>query len=109
MARSKTVHVVPATHGWAVKREGRSGSLHAAKGDAVEHARHLARSGASGQVVIHQRDGRIAEHVTYGLPKVKNPPRRSRLGTKKIEEAVNRAVWDRLKSDPLPPSVWPAQ
>ena len=105
MARSKTVHVVPADDGWAVKGEGRSSSVHATKGDAIEHARHLARSAASGQVVIHQRDGRIAEHATYGLPRVNNPPRRSHLGTKKIEEAVNKVVLDRLNSDPLSPSA----
>ena len=104
MTKSKTVHVVPAAGGWAVKSVGRLGSLHDTKGDAIEHARRLARSAPSGQLVIHQRDGRIVGHVTYRLPKVMNPPRKSHLGTRKIEEAVITVVLDRLKSDPHPPS-----
>ena len=105
MAKSKTVHVIPGSGGWAVKGGGNSGSVHSTKRDAIEHARHLAKSAASGQMVIHNSDARIAEHVTYGLPRVQKPPRKSRLGTKRIEQAVSKIVLDRLESDPLAPGA----
>lgn len=102
MVRSKTVHVVPTGGAWVVKREGREATVYSTKTAAVEHGRSIARD-AAGQIVIHSRSGRIAEHVTYGLPKVQDPPRKSRLGKKRIEKAVSKVVMERLGSDPVPP------
>ena len=51
----------------------------------------------SGQFVVLGQSGRIVKSETYRLTKVKTPPK-SRLGKKKIEEAVSGVVLDRLKS-----------
>ncbi len=52
----------------------------------------------SGQFVVLGQSSRIVKSETYRLPKVKTPHRKSRLGKKKIEEAVSGVVLDRLKS-----------
>jgi len=36
------------------------------KDNAVEHAKELARAQELGQVIVHTRDGKIAEEFTYG-------------------------------------------
>jgi hypothetical protein len=103
VAKSKTVHVIPGDGGWAVKGEGTSGTIHHTKGEAVEHARTVVKHSGSGQVVVHGQDGRVAEHRTYRMPKVQDPPKKSRIGTRKIEAAVKEILFDRLGSDPHPP------
>ena len=103
MAKSKTVHVVPKDGSWAVKGEGRSGSVHSTQAEAITAARHMMKDGLSGQFVVLGQSGRIVKSETYRLPKVKTPPRKSRLGKKKIEEAVGSIVLDRLNSYSLLP------
>ncbi|MDZ4800324.1 MAG: hypothetical protein SGI92_19380 [Bryobacteraceae bacterium] len=49
------------------------------------------------------RPGRaVAEYKTHGLPKVQTPPKKSQVGTKNIENAVNEVLFDRLGPDPQP-------
>jgi hypothetical protein len=92
----KTVHVYPFHSGWAVQREGKAGAVYSTKKDAVEKARSLVRGLAVGQIVVHGKDGRILSRTTRGLPKVQQPPRKSGLGTKRIQKAVWEVVRDRL-------------
>ncbi len=99
----KTVHVYMDDEGWAVKREGKAASVHSTKKDAVSSALTLIKNSSSWQMVVHGKDGRITDHRTRGLPRIKHPPRRSRLGTQKIAKAVGKIVLDRLRADPLPP------
>jgi hypothetical protein len=101
MAKSKTVHVVPKNGSWAVRSEGRGSSVHSTQAEAITAARHLMKDGRSGQFVVWGQSGRIVKSETYRLPKVKTPPRKSRLGRKKIEEAVGSVVLDRLNSSSL--------
>ena len=103
MAESKTVHVVPNNGSWAVKSEGRGSSLHSTQAEAITAARRLMKVGGSGQFVVLGQSGWILKSETYRLPKVKTPHRKSRLGKKKIEEAVSSVVLDRLYSYSLPP------
>ena len=98
MAKSKTVHVVPKDGSWAVRGDGRRSSIHATQAEAVAAARGMMKDGLSGQFVVLGQSGRIVKSETYRLPKVKTPPRKSRLGRKKIEEAVGSVVLDRLNS-----------
>lgn len=102
MAKSKTVHIVPSKDGWAVMGNGKSRSTHSTQADAIKAARHLVRESVSGQFVVLRPDGQMGKHETYGLPKVQAPPRKSRLGTKKIEKAVGSLILDRLLTDRLP-------
>ena len=102
MAKGKTVHVVPNDGSWAVRSEGRSSSVYATQAEAITAARHMMKDGLSGQFVVLGQSGRIVKSETYRLPKVKTPPRKSRLG-KKIEEAVGSVVLDRLNSYSLLP------
>jgi hypothetical protein len=104
MAKSKTVHVVPKDGSWVVGSEGRI-SVHSTQAEAIRAARHMMKDGLSGQFVVLGQSGRIVKSETYRLPKVKTPPRKSRLGKKKIEEAVGSVVLDRLNSYFLLPSA----
>jgi hypothetical protein len=63
----KNQHVVPHDDQWAVKPEGaeRAGSLHPTQREAIDVARDRAiRDG--GEVVIHDRHGRIRDKDSYG-------------------------------------------
>jgi hypothetical protein len=98
MVRRETVHVFPKGDSWAVRGEGRRGSVHSTQAEAIAAARGMMKDGLSGQFVVLGQSGRIVKSETYRLPKVKTPPRKSRLGKKKIEEAVGGVVLDRLNS-----------
>jgi len=65
----KVYHVTPGGDGdWKVKREqtDRADSVHENKQDAIDRARELATSGGLGQVVIHDREGKIQSERSYG-------------------------------------------
>src|SRR6266403_4277512 len=63
----ENLHVVPQIEGWAVRSEGRTRptSIHRSQREAIDAARKLAKRTAASQLVIHGRDGRIKERVTY--------------------------------------------
>jgi hypothetical protein len=105
MPQNKTVHVIPSDGSWAVRSEGRRSTVHSTQAEAITAARQMMKNGPSGQFVVLERSGRIVKSETYRLPKVRTPPRKSRLGKKKIEEAVGSVVLDRLNSDSLPPGA----
>jgi hypothetical protein len=94
---AKTIHVIPATNGWAVKREDRkSTAVFQTQKEAIESARSMARGLTSGQLVVHGKDGRIRDHFTYGMPRVQDPHGRHSVV---IEKAVGRIVRNRLEGD----------
>lgn len=65
--RSKRLHVVPATGGWAVRREGadRATSVHETQAEAVKAARAaLQRTG--GEVRVQGRNSQVIESRTLG-------------------------------------------
>lgn len=68
MADRTVYHVTPNANGWEVKRAGSDETevLVDDKDNAVDHARQLAEANRPSQVVIHTRDGKIAEERTYG-------------------------------------------
>jgi len=71
---SKNYHVVPHEGGWAVKKEGadKAGSVHHTQKEAIDTGRERAiRDG--GELVIHDRDGRIRDKDSYGNDP--NPPK----------------------------------
>ncbi len=100
MAASKTVHVVPRDGTWLVQ-EGNATSTHTTQAGAIKAARKLVRRNAKGQFVVLSGDGQIVTHETYGLPEVKEPLRKSRLGTKNIEKAIGSLILDRIEADLL--------
>ncbi|MDQ1439530.1 MAG: hypothetical protein QOK43_3159 [Acidimicrobiaceae bacterium] len=68
MADRTTFHVIPDAQSWKVKNEDDAtyDALVDNKDRAVELAREYAKQAPLGQVIIHTRDGRIAEEFTYG-------------------------------------------
>jgi uncharacterized protein YdaT len=58
-------HVVPDGDEWKVEQGSKSSDTFDTKKDAVEHARQVAHEREPSQVVVHKRDGRIAEESTY--------------------------------------------
>jgi Uncharacterized protein conserved in bacteria (DUF2188) len=68
MANRVTYHVTPYVNGWQVKEERDQGReiLVDDKDNAVRQAKDLAKEHELGQVIVHTRDGKIAEEFTYG-------------------------------------------
>lgn len=67
MSNKGNPHVVKRDDGWAVRREGagRDSSKHNTQADAIDRAREIARP-IGGEVVIHDRDGKIRDKDSYG-------------------------------------------
>ena len=68
MANRTVYHVVPSANSWAVKQQEQDEVEYLVdnKDHALAHAKDLARQAPLGQVIVHTRDGRIAEEFTYG-------------------------------------------
>jgi len=68
VANRFVLHVTPNANGWQVKRQGSDETewLVDNKDNAVDHARELAKANQPSQIIIHTRDGKIAEEHTYG-------------------------------------------
>ena len=68
MATRAVFHVTPNVNGWQVKQEGSDEKDYLVddKDNAVAHAKDLAKAAELGQVIVHTRDGKIAEEFTYG-------------------------------------------
>ena len=68
MAERATFHVIPDAKSWKVKNEADPSydALVDDKDRAVELAREYAKQAPLGQVIVHNRDGKIAEEFTYG-------------------------------------------
>ena len=96
---SKTLHVYRSIAGWEVKKEGRQSKTFGTKRDALAMAIHQAKNSRAAQVVVHRRDGRVAELRYFGMPKILESPGKSRLGDTKIAKAVGKVVMDRLRAD----------
>jgi hypothetical protein len=95
-----TIHVFPSERGWVVKGAGsvKAGAFFSTQKEALFHARTIVRKRASGQIVVHGKNGRIAVSEVRGLPKIQESPVKSSLGTKNIERAVSKLVLERLAS-----------
>jgi len=93
MSKRTTLHVVPQSEGWAVRKEGssRAVSTHHTQREAIDAAREVARS-KHGELIIHGRDGRIAERDSYNSDPL--PPKSARkvLFHKSLDENTRRAV-----------------
>lgn len=62
----KNQHVVPHSKGWAVKTEGASkGRVFESQKEAISAATNSAKK-QSGEVFIHNKEGRIRERNSYG-------------------------------------------
>jgi hypothetical protein len=67
MATRVSYHVTPYVNGWQIKQEGGDREvLVDNKDNAVTQAKELAKEHELGQVLVHKRDGTIAEEFTYG-------------------------------------------
>lgn len=93
MSKRTTLHVVPRSEGWAVRKEGSSRALstHSTQREAIDAAREVARS-KHGELIIHRRDGRIADRDSYNCDPL--PPRSARevLFHHSLDEDARRAV-----------------
>ena len=95
---SKTLHVFRSIAGWEVKKEGRQSKTFGTKRDALAMAIHQAKNSRAAQVVVHRRDGRVAELRYFGMRKILKSTRKSPL-RQKIAKAVGKVVMDRLRAD----------
>jgi len=94
---AKTIHVLPASKGWTVKREDhKSTAVFQTQKEAIESARLMVRELTSGQLVVHGKDGKIRDHFTYGMPRVQDPHGKASV---LIEKAVGKIMRNRLEGD----------
>jgi hypothetical protein len=95
LAKQTSVHVVPRSDGWAVRKEGNSRvvSTHSTQHDAIDAARKIARS-RRGELIIHRSDGRIADRDSYSLDPF--PPKSARkvLFHEALNNVDRKAVQD---------------
>ncbi len=97
----KTVHVYHSDRGWAVQRDGgKSRDVFPTQREAIESARSKARESAPSKYVVHGRNGMIRDVVTYGLPKIQDPPYSK--NARRIQRAINELVLERLTSSLAP-------
>lgn len=96
---TKTFHVYPADGAWVVQSGGGRAESFPTQKEAVEAARQSAKEKASGQLIVHGRDGQIREHESYGMTRIQNPPKKSRLA-KRIRRAVGKVALERVLSNP---------
>ena len=64
----RTYHVIPGdSDKWAVRNSGahRGSRTFSTQSEATEHAKKLARQKGAGNIVIHNRDGRIVRKSSY--------------------------------------------
>jgi hypothetical protein len=97
---TETIHVFPSGGSWAVKGAGigKKGAFFSTQKEALVHARSIVRKRASGQIVVHRTNGRIAVSDVRGLPRIRKPSVKSSLGTENIERAVSKLVLERFAS-----------
>lgn len=101
---AKTYHVYPSDGIWFVKQQGANAKTFRTRREAIKAGRKYVKNAASGQLVVHGRDGSVRQHESYGMTRIQNPPKKSRLA-KRIGRAVGRVALERLKSDSHTPSV----
>ena len=68
MPERTTFHVIPDANSWKVKneQEPKYDALVDDKDRAIELAKQYAKESDLGQVIVHNRDGKIAQEFTYG-------------------------------------------
>jgi hypothetical protein len=94
---TKTVHVVATDRGWAVVKGSRkTGDLFPTKKAALASARSILRRMRSGQIALHEKNGRITVCGVHGLPRIQKSPGKSSLGSQNIERAVSKLVRERF-------------
>lgn len=73
-------HVVPRSHGWAVKAPGakRASSVHRTQAAAEAAAKRIVSRRGGGEVVVHRPNGRIRDADTVGRGRDPFPPRDTR-------------------------------
>ena len=101
MSKQKTLHVVLRNEGWVVKKEGnsRAVSTHRTQREAIEAARKVARAN-HGELIIHGKDGRIADRNSYSsdplpaksVPKVLFHQTLDDKGKKALQAAVKTVL-----------------
>ena len=95
----KTVHVFPSEDGqWEVRKEGQRGTVYARKGEAIASATKRSNRQRAGQVVIHEKSGRLSVRGRHGLPVIQSPVVKSKLGSKRIAAAVSEVTLKRLRA-----------
>jgi len=93
MSKRTTLHVVLRNEGWVVRKEGgiRAVSTHNTQREAIDAAREVARS-KHGELIIHRRDGRIADRYRYNSDPL--PPKSARkvLFHHSLDDNARRAI-----------------
>ena len=93
---TRTFHVYPSESGWIVKKESKRPQTFATQREAIAAATRIAKNTAAGQVVIHNKDGKIIGHHAYHMIPIQDPPKGSRSASR-IRDAVGKVALRRVK------------
>ncbi|MFN7923198.1 MAG: DUF2188 domain-containing protein [Bryobacteraceae bacterium] len=94
---AKTYHVYWWNGSWSVRKEGGTAKVFRTQREAIHAARGIVKKMGRAQLAIHGADGRVRIHETYGIRRVMDVPKKSRLA-KQIGRAVGQLAIMRLES-----------
>lgn len=88
---SKTYHVIPTSKGWLLRKAGTTDKrVFTTQREAVASARRHFNS--TGQIVVHDAQGKIRRAVSYGLPKIQPPRAGNHAKAMRIEKAITSMI-----------------
>lgn len=99
----KTIHVYRSDGVWAVKRAGTSARTFPTQRAAVAAAKKTARKQNAAQFVVHGKNGEILDYGTYGIVRIQDPPKKSRIAGR-IGRIVGKVALEKVRSNDRAPS-----
>ncbi len=92
----KTIHVYRSDGVWAVKRAGTSARTFPTQRAAVAAAKETAKK-QNAQFVVYGKNGGILDYGAYGIVRIQDPPRKSRIAGQ-IGRIVGKMALEKVRS-----------
>ncbi len=94
----KTIHVYRSDGAWAVKKAGTSARTFPTQKEAIAAAKDTARKQNAAQFVVYGNHGEILDYGTYGIVRIQDPPKKSRIAGR-IGRIVGKAALEKVRSN----------
>jgi hypothetical protein len=99
----KTIHVYRSEGVWAVKKAGTSARTFPTQRAAIAAAKETARKQNAAQFVVHGKNGEILDYGAYGIVRIQDPPKKSRIAGR-IGRIVGKVALEKVRSTDRVPS-----
>ena len=93
----KTIHVYRSEGVWAVKKAGDAERVFPTQRAAVAAAKDTVKKQNAAQFVVHGKNGEILDYGTYGIVRIQDPPKKSRIAGR-IGRIVGKAALEKVRS-----------